>query len=198
MNNIAVILLGAGDSRRFGGRKQFTLIDGKPMYMYIVENISKIDVNCRILVTQFDEMIKEVSPYPISVILNESSHLGISHSIKLGILAALKQDKGNRIDAFLFAVCDQPYLSAKSIYNLINGYCASPKGIACLAFNEELGNPVIFHKKYIGELLNLSKDTGGKAVLRSNLDDLIKIQADSPMELHDMDTKEQLFDKKNK
>ena len=39
--NISLVLLAAGNSRRFEGNKLLSTIDGKPMYLYIADEIEK-------------------------------------------------------------------------------------------------------------------------------------------------------------
>ena len=39
--NISLVLLAAGNSQRFEGNKLLSLIDGKPMYLYIADEIEQ-------------------------------------------------------------------------------------------------------------------------------------------------------------
>lgn len=183
---INLILLGAGDSRRFNGNKLLTKINDKPMYMYSIETILNINFNKIIFVTQYEEIKNQLSNYSIKVIMNQNSKLGISNSIKLGILA------GNDCDAYMFLVCDQPFVKSESLEKLIHGFIKSKKGMACLEYNGELGNPTIFAKKYEEELLSLKGDIGGKSIMKKYLDDVKKIKIDDLLELVDVDTQEDL------
>lgn len=191
MNNypVALILLGAGDAKRFGGRKQFALIDGKPMYQYILEAVSPIHASSKIMVTQFSEMAEAAKQASFFPLLNQEPQLGISHSIELALTKCCEEE------GYLFAVCDQPYLKTSTIERLLGTFINSPKGIVCLSFQGEIGNPVIFHKKYRDELLMLTGDTGGKKVMKRHLDDVIYVEADSKAELYDIDYPEDMDQK---
>ena len=184
--NINLILLASGNSIRFKGNKLLTPVNNKPMYMNVVEKIIKLNFNKIILVTQYEEIKSEVSKYPIQVVMNENSELGISHSIKLGINEDMESE------AYMFMVCDQPFISLESIENLIDRFMKSNKGMACVEHNGSLGNPTIFSGKYKYELLSLNGDIGGKSIMKKHLDDLEKVQIIHGVELMDIDTREEL------
>ena len=60
MEKIVLILLAAGDSRRFNGNKLLHLFDGKPMYRYLVDEIGKLPETLfekKIVVTQYQEIM---------------------------------------------------------------------------------------------------------------------------------------------
>ena len=183
---INLILLASGNSIRFKGNKLLTQVNNKPMYMNVVEKIFKLNFNKIILVTQYEEIKEELSKYPIQVVMNENSELGISHSIKLGI------NEDMEADAYMFMVCDQPFISLESLEKLIDRFLRSNKGMACVEYEGSLGNPTIFSVKYKHELLSLNGDIGGKAIIKKHLDDLEKVKIIHEVELVDIDTREEL------
>lgn len=185
-NKINLILLASGNSIRFKGNKLLEPVNNKPMYMNVVEKIVKLNFNKIILVTQYEEIKEELSKYRIQIVMNENSKLGISHSIKLGI------NEDVEADAYMFMVCDQPFISLESMKKLINRFIKSNKGMACVEHNGNLGNPTIFSGKYKHELLSLNGDIGGKTIMKKHIDDLEKVQIIHEVELMDIDTREEL------
>lgn len=207
---LSIILLAAGNSNRFHGNKMLAWIDGKPMYLHMVEKILQIPAYQKVLVTQYDEIItyldSSLSKHAcsqinqntilehnfesqnIQVVRNEHSDWGISHSIQLGLDYCTQNSGQNKADAYLFAVCDQPWLSLESIRKLINAYVNSEKGIACLSYNGSFGNPVIFDKVYYQELMNLKGDIGGKSILKKHNNDVLLVEINDSKELLDIDT----------
>ena len=183
---INLILLAAGNSKRFNGNKLITHIKGKPMYMHIVNKVISMDFNKIICVTKYDEIKNNLLNTNINLIANPNSKLGISTSIKLGI----NVDKS--ADAYMFMVCDQPFIRRETLEELISLFKRTNKGIVCIGNGEITGNPVIFSKKYIDELLDLEGDTGGKKVVNKHLNDLEVLQVNNKIELVDIDTKEKL------
>ena len=88
---ISLILLAAGDSRRFGSNKLLYELHGKPMYRYSVDEVAKLDTTVfaeKIVVSQYDEILDTLSREGYLTVRNTESYLGISHSIQLGLAAS--------------------------------------------------------------------------------------------------------------
>lgn len=184
MLKINLILLASGYSRRFNGNKLLTNFYDKPLYMHIIDKAINMDFNKVICVTQYEEIKRNLNNTGIYVVMNENSELGISNSIKLGI----NYDK--EADGYMFMVCDQPFIRKDTIKNVIDVFETSNKGIAAIGNESIIGNPVIFSRKYIDELLSLKGDTGGKKIVKRHLDDLELIEVNDDLEFIDIDTKE--------
>ena len=183
--NMTLILLAAGDSIRFNGNKLLYEINGKPMYRYIIEAIEHLPdglFSRKLIVTQYDDIMERMKDSGYEIIANRDSRLGISHSIHL----ALKELEADDTD-FLFAVCDQPYLQSSTIEALVRGFWESRKGLACLCFRGELGNPAIFSSRYRKKLMELTGDRGGKKIIAAHMSDVFLLEAEHPRELKDID-----------
>ena len=183
---INLILLAAGNSKRFNGNKLLAIYKDKPIYMYIVEKVLDLKVNKIICVTQYKEIKEALLNTDINVVMNENSSLGVSSSIKLGI----NFDKN--ADGYMFMVCDQPFISIETLNSVIDNFINGDKGIVCVGYGDNKGNPVIFSKRYVNELLSLEGDNGGKRILNGHLNDLNIVNVDSAIELVDIDTQEEL------
>lgn len=184
---LTLILLAAGDSRRFQENKLLYQLDGKPMYRHIVDQLSALPVNIfhkKIVVSQYPEILTDLEQAGYQTVENKHSSWGISYSVWLGVDADEKES-----DAYCFAVCDQPFLKSESILRLVREWAENGKGIGCLVHGDELGNPVIYADKYREELLALEGDRGGKQVLRRHLEDVYLCSVDDAKELRDIDYK---------
>ena len=181
---INLILLAAGNSKRFNGNKLLVMYKEKPIYMHIVEKVLDLKVNKIICVTQYEEIKEALLNTNINVVMNDNSSLGISSSIKLGI----NFDKN--ADGYMFMVCDQPFISVQTLKSVIDNFINGDKGIVCVGCGDNKGNPVIFSKRYINELLSLEGDSGGKRILKGHLNDLNIVNVDNEIELIDIDTQE--------
>ncbi|MDR0925406.1 MAG: nucleotidyltransferase family protein [Hungatella sp.] len=184
---LALILLAAGDSRRFNGNKLLHEFKGKPMYQYILGEVEVLPdgiFDKKMVVTQYQEIMDTMEHYGYEVVVNRESSLGISHSIHL----ALKELENEETD-YCFAVCDQPYLKAATIRDLVEGWRDSGKGIGCLCNMGALGNPAIFSRNYLKELLELKGDVGGKRVIRRHIEDLYLHEVVDGLELVDIDVR---------
>ena len=177
---IAVILEAAGDSKRFGSNKLLHIMDdGRPMIASILDAVRPIDVYKKILVTQYDEVAKLASGFDI--VMNDRPDLGISRSMKLGLMSA-----GNA-DAYMFCVCDQPGLTTATIEKLIDAYKKGTAGIVSLAWQGKMRNPKIFSSLYREELMKLEGDTGGRQIIDAHKKDLLLVEAESEDEVKDID-----------
>ena len=182
---INLILLAAGNSKRFNGNKLLAIYKDKPIYMHIVEKVLDLKVNKIICVTQYEEIKEALLNTNINVVMNNNSSLGISSSIKLGI----NFDKD--ADGYMFMVCDQPFISIESLNSVIDNFINGDKGIVCAGYGKNKGNPVIFSKRYINELLSLEGDSGGKKIVKEHLNDLKIVNVNNEIELLDIDTQEE-------
>ena len=206
---IAMIMLAAGNSRRFGANKLLYEIDGIPMYRHVLEQLDdtkkKIEniyseysdivqlnnpyrnnitakIICNIIViTQYDAIAEAVKTKEIQVLYNPHPEDGISSSVKIGLNASLDAD------AVLFTVSDQPWLTSETICELIHVFLNTSKGIACVSCQGKMGNPCIFDRKYYNELLSLEGDKGGKKVIMKHLDDTQIYEIEAGRELEDID-----------
>ena len=188
-----LILLAAGDGKRFGGNKLLSEFHDKPMYRYLVEEIEKLPEETfagKLVVTQYAKLGEDLESMGYRVVENHESSLGISHSIHLALEAlAWEEKRSDEETAYCFAVCDQPYLKASTIQHLIDGWKKSKRGLGCLCNLGELGNPVIFSACYRAELMGLTGDVGGKRVVRRHIEDLFLQEVDDGLELVDIDVK---------
>ena len=139
-----------------------------------------------VVVTAYDEIEEALQGLPLKVVRNHHQELGTSHSIKLGLEAC---GEIGRHDHVMFAVADQPYLQEDELFGFIHMYKRSYKGIGVLCWKGEMGNPVIFQGQFVPELMALTGDVGGKAVVKAHLSEVFQYEADSEMSLRDIDTK---------
>lgn len=206
-----LILLAAGNSTRFKGNKIMHEFQGKPLGVHIIDKGTSVPFNSIILVTQYKEFAKLVNDkynsissekieakfesasecvgdklFRINIIINDEPNKGISHSIKLG----LEQCKD--CDSVMFAVCDQPFITEKTMNGMIKAMKDTEKNIICAGDGDALGNPTLFHMKYREELMKLEGDVGGKKVIKKLMGDTFIYQVEDVKELIDFDTKESL------
>lgn len=199
----ALVLLAAGDSRRFCGNKLLFEWEGKPLYRHFPDRLEKLEKKSgllfsrKIVVTQYGEIAEEMGRRGYRIAENKESFLGISHSIRLGLEELLRhgvpaegislESGQDRLPPVCFAVCDQPYLSAETVREFLESYERSGLGIGCLSFRGRRGNPCVFGPGYLPELMALSGDTGGRQVMRLHPEDLYLHEIRDGRELEDID-----------
>lgn len=183
----AVVVLAAGASKRFGGNKLLTSIQGKPLYEHMLRKVDALSAFPTYIVTGYEEIQKAAEEKKIHVVENRQPELGISHSLRLGLSACLKENP--EIQGVLFSVCDQPNLQLQTMLGLIRTAMLHPGKIVCSGHEGKSGNPVLWDKKFFEELMKLEGDTGGKVILEKRKEQCILLEAEAE-ELKDIDRKQ--------
>lgn len=190
------VLLAAGNSERFGENKLLYPLKGKKMYRYVLELLYAMmqerHIENIVVVSQYEEIFEDIrNSFPgIASVRNPQPEKGISGSIRLGIEKLEEISPDSR--GCLFAVADQPYLTAESLQKLKQTWEESPEGIVAAACGDWVGNPVVFDRKYYEELRSLTGDIGGKKVMRRHGEDARLCEVPD-RELKDMDTLDELM-----
>lgn len=183
---LTLVMLAAGNSRRFGSNKLLYEIDGVPMYLRTLHKLQKAASelgNCEIIVvTQYEEIAAKAQESGARVLLNPHPERGISSSMQIGLAAAKESS------ACLFTVSDQPWLTTETIVNLVHKFQSEQKGMACTILNNKTGNPCIFSRKYYQELQEIIGDKGGKQIINKHPEDVTYLEIEDAKELVDVDT----------
>jgi 4-nitrophenyl phosphatase len=95
------------------------------------------------------------------------------------------------VDAAVFIPCDQPLLSPEFLRNLVERYAETDKHIVVPRTQEgQLGSPVLFDRKFFGELSHLSGDAGGRRLFDKYSEEISYLPVADPSVLLDIDTPE--------
>ena len=184
---LALIMLAAGNSRRFGSNKLMYEVEGNTMYLRTLRQLQKAAAkmqNSRIVVVtqeKYAEIIDAAKEIGAEVLINPQPERGISSSMQIGLEIA------KDADACLFTVSDQPWLTAETIIALHDAFQSENKGMACTVWGEKTGNPCIFSEKYYKELMEISGDKGGKQIIKKHPEDVTYLKISDERELQDVD-----------
>lgn len=184
--NLGCILLASGFATRFGGDKLRQRVEEKSLYTRALEAFPEELFTRRAVTCRDRALLEEAARAGWTALYNPEAEEGISAGIRLGLSVM------EGTDGVLFAVCDQPWLTRRSVTGLTQRFRADPARIVALSWNGRRGNPVFFPRDLLPELAALTGDTGGSAVIRRHPDRLDLVQALSKRELRDIDTPEDL------
>jgi molybdenum cofactor cytidylyltransferase len=132
-----------------------------------------------------DLVADELHELPVQVIHNDYWQEGMASSIYAGLITLLKIFP--QLDAILFSVCDQPYLSAALFNKMVSEQQITGKGIVASVYNHSKGVPVLFNYPYFGDLVQLDGRAGAKELLRKFMTDVAGVPF--PGGATDIDTK---------
>ncbi len=174
-NDIAIIVLAAGGSKRLGQPKQLLSWKNASLLRYAVSCAAGINDVTPFVVTgaQKDLMIAELSGSGVTIIENDLWEAGIATSIAAGLSAALRENKA--LSGCIFVVCDQPYLSAALLEKIRLLARESGKGMVAAIYDDMPGTPAFFHRRYFPQLLSLQGDEGARKLLKKYPDDLATV-----------------------
>ena len=185
MEKLGCVVLAAGNARRFGENKLASALRGRSLILRALEAIPAECFDTVVVVTQYPEIMRLAKEFHFAAICNQAPHLGLSHSIALG-LTGLRD-----CDGAAFVVADQPLLRRDSVAALTQLWRTHPDKIAALGHNGVRGNPCLFPARLFGDLMALTGDRGGSSVIRCHEEDLILLDVPAE-ELTDVDTPQAL------
>ena len=183
---IGCVILAAGRSLRFGEQeKLLATFHGKPMLAGVLDAVCGVDALLPLAVVHNEPVRALIEARGIPTVYNPQPENGISGSIRIGLT---KLTEGHDLSACLFAVADQPYLTAASIQSMLTQHRAEPEHILALSYEGRRGNPVLFPRYLFPQLLQLTGDVGGSTIIKANPNRVVLVQAKSVRELYDFDT----------
>jgi molybdenum cofactor cytidylyltransferase len=204
-SRVAVVVLAAGGSRRFGRLKQLQPWgDGEETLLSHAVDVALasqahqvvVVLGCkaeecravlgdRILSPSKDHALSQPKGRPALITTNPDWAAGQSTSVRAG-LAALPENIG----AVIFHLADQPGVTPAVIDALIQRHAATLAPVACPEYDERRGNPTLFDRATFYELNQITGDVGGKPVLQAyeRAGKVERVAVDHPGVLQDIDS----------
>ncbi len=164
--SLAVVILAAGKSQRFGSPKQIAMMNGQSLINNCIQNCSKLNVPIFVVLGANRELVKQqIQPCgsPLNFINNPSFTQGLSTSIRAGVIASL-----NKFDGLLFVTCDQVMVSFEDLNQLTSAWASEPHRMVSARYKGTIGIPAIFPKTSFHALTQLTGDKGAKSLLNSS------------------------------
>jgi molybdenum cofactor cytidylyltransferase len=182
---VSAILLGAGESKRMGVDKLFLPWGGKTVLEHCLKTLLQSKVK-EVIVVLRDRMkwtADLVRDPKVKMVKNPYYKKGMSTSVQKGLQSIDPRSLG-----ILIALGDQPFLKARTINAIIDAFIRKRDGIVVPVFGGENGHPVIFHRKYLKELLTLKGDVGGKSIIEKHSEDVSLVHVKTKSVIMDIDT----------
>jgi molybdenum cofactor cytidylyltransferase len=195
--NISLILLAAGESSRLGTPKQLLMYKGKNLMQHSIDMTLTLGMDTFIVLGAYGEKIqKQVKTFNTKIVENEQWNEGLSSSIRKGLEGVLNSNPDT--EAVILVLCDQPFLSAVTLRQILEKYQDTGLPIVHCHYEEASGPPTLFHRSMFPYLLELKGGQGAKKVVDRFPDQVAFI--DFPHGSLDIDTPEdyqQLLNIKN-
>lgn len=180
-------MLAAGASTRLGSPKQLLLHKGKSLLKHTVDEALNAHAGTLVVVlgANADFFLKEFDTTRATVVENAEWQEGMASSIRVGLNTLIK--KSPSADAVIFMVCDQPFVSAAILNDLISTRLKTGKPIVACNYGEVIGPPALFHQSLFSEIMQLKGDAGARKIILQHSDEVATVQF--PEGKIDIDTK---------
>lgn len=193
-DQLAIIVLAAGQSSRLGQMKQLITVQEKSLLEVKLSQALELtnQVYC-VLGFNAEQLQTHIDHLPVKIVINKQWSAGMATSIAAGV-EALSSD----IKAVMIVLVDQWQLTVADLFTIESCWQNNPHAIVvahALAANalggkEKVGPPVIFPQCYFLELMQLSGEEGAKPLLKKYQKMLLKVKLAHAF--IDVDTPEQL------
>jgi molybdenum cofactor cytidylyltransferase len=177
---VALVLLAAGRSRRFDGDKLTEPFLDKPLAFHVVTALENVPFLARIAVVSDTRL--DFAPLGYDVVENPDPSLGQARSLCHGV--SLARQSGAQ--GVLVALADMPRVTATHIYRMFDA-AGGTDTIVASSNGERPLPPALFGKDLFDQLLDLQGDEGGRQLIKRG-----HHVVTSPAELVDVDTREDL------
>ncbi len=188
---VAAMVLAAGQSRRMGeANKLLELVDGRTMVVAAVEAALTADVSSITVVTghEADSVQAALTGKPVRFVHNPDYADGLSASLKTA--AANAPDNA---DAIIVLLSDMPDVTSAHVDRLIAAFNPLEGRAICVpTVGGKRGNPVLWAKRFLTEMLALRGDVGAKHLIGQNEDVVAEVEMGDAGVLNDVDTPEAL------
>ena len=199
INKVTAIVLAAGQSHRMGDENKLLMkIDDYPMVEHVAKILNESCLDKIIVVTGFEsKQIKSaLNGYDVMFIDNPDYEQGLSTSLIAGLRSV-----DEMTDAVIICLGDMPMITSTGIKQLIDEF--NPEGgreICVPTYQGKRGNPILWSRRFINEMLQLEGDVGAKHLLFSYDDVVHEVSIQDSGVLLDFDTKETIsnYQDKNK
>jgi CTP:molybdopterin cytidylyltransferase MocA len=162
---IGIVVLAAGEARRFGSAKLALPVDGMPLVRRAVVAATQASAKVVVVLGAHRELVEShIADLSVECVFNREWSSGMGSSIARGIAGL--EEAAPALDAAIIALADQPMIGAAELMQLIAAHARAPTRIIAAQYAGVLGPPCLFPRKYFGELGALLGTRGARALLR--------------------------------
>lgn len=155
--DVALVLLAAGQSRRFGDAdKLATVFRDKPLAFHVVDALADLPFRTRIAVVSGTSLDFAARGY--RTVVNDDPAAGQARSLRLGVAAA-------GAGAVLVVLADMPLVGVALVHRLLDA-ADGPDAVVAASDGKRSSPPALFGRAHVPALLALEGDGGARALIR--------------------------------
>jgi molybdenum cofactor cytidylyltransferase len=159
-SNIAVLIMAAGASTRFGSPKQLAMFQGQTLLQRCIDSAGALSPHSisAVLGANYQQIEAEVSG--AQIIINHDWQQGLGSSIACGVKHIV-----SKAEAVLVLLADQVQVGTEHIGVMALAFTGD--NIVCANYSGSRGVPAIFPRSVFSQLQALTGDNGAKAILHN-------------------------------
>ena len=183
----AIVILAAGKSSRLGQPKQLLPFKGKSLLQHMIHTAGAVSKDVIVITGANAFSIEsDIKKSGARTVFNKDWEEGMASSIRCGVMEI--RTHLPELQAAIFMVCDQPFVTQQLLEDLIREQELSGKSIVASAYSDIAGTPVLFTENIFPELLELEGDTGARRIIAKIKERIATVSF--PLGNVDMDTPE--------
>ncbi len=165
MAEVAVAILAAGQSRRFGDQDKLSaLLNGKPLGLHVCDTIAPLGFDHRWVIASDPShpCADGWNAAGFAAVTNPQAEAGMGTSVALAAQLA----RGVEADALLVCLADMPLVPRSHFEAMLERAQTAPREAVCASSDgANRLPPVLFGRERFMALTGLSGDEGGRALL---------------------------------
>lgn len=175
MKTCGLVLLAAGNSIRLGKPKQLLPWQNSTLLQHAVQTALAAVQQPVVVVLGANAPLLEplLDKQEVHIVYNKDWDKGMSTSIVSGLTALLTVTPA--VDAVVFMVCDQPYVTKDLLTTIVSTYRQKGKAVVASSYENTVGTPALFDKQLFPQLLQLEGDAGAKKIMAKNSGELTTV-----------------------
>jgi molybdenum cofactor cytidylyltransferase len=191
--NVAAVILAAGRSTRMGGpNKLLAELGGKTLVRIVTEQALASKASSVIVVTghQADQVESALAGLKVKFVRNGDFADGLASSVKAGIAAVPAA-----ADGAVVCLGDMPLIDARLIDRLIGAFAPDRGNLIAVPVSDgRRGNPVLWSRRFFGELMTLDGDIGARHLIARHGEAVAEVAVEGHGAFLDIDTPQALED----
>ncbi|MDB5616864.1 molybdopterin-binding/glycosyltransferase family 2 protein [Tardiphaga sp.] len=189
--NVAAIVLAAGRSTRMGGpNKLLAELNGKALVRIVAEQAVASKATSVTVVTghQAAEVEKALAGLKVTFVYNPDFPDGLASSVKAGIKAVPAN-----ADGAVVCLGDMPLIDTRLIDRLIEAFAPDHGSLISVPVSDgRRGNPVLWSRRFFGELMTLDGDIGARHLIMKHGEAVAEVPVEGHGAFLDIDTPQAL------